>query len=625
MTGSDRRNILLIEKLSLSNLIYLLVTGNANRESYFVYLDTIVSRLAKIPFFLKIQKKIIKKIEYADLPGSYFAAEEEGYQTAVDSIFDKNADNLFLRIAIKYCKDPLYRLALKKEFYNRYSQRRVKTFTILKYLSERFPDVPITFIPSDNEAIISSLSPRFITRSSFTIPPSVTILNHIRSWTKTALILCLFPVFLIIITAGYALRGFDGKPCIKNYDFGFDNFNTGINFKNPYEFFFLFDFKKLHPKKTLQVVRNKFETGENGSKTRLFFERLGYPYVEHDKVRVPLGFYVENICLEFLFGGLYAYAKNLFTSNWKESYVIPALAVMKMTIEAEIFYHQYDVRVFIARDEYSPFHIVRTLVARAHGNATIGFSHGDDCHHTAALNYLVFDKYAVWGEYYRDYLKKSLQHSDTAVIGAGIYGLDKTFCLQSRYHVPFKYRTIKNDFKLIGIFASSFTPELYITRERTLHFYKTVLDLTDNYSEYYRVIKPKGDEFSDPEFQELLKNRKRVIIEDTMWTYHLLSCLDALICINITTIGLEGLMAGKKVFYYDVTNNKNHHVYARYSEDLVAFDGSTLRRNLERYFNEGRYISPERIREILDYHGFRFDGNVVKRLRTCCFEQLNQR
>ncbi len=577
MTKSDGHSILLIEKLSLSNLIYLLVTGKTNRDSYFVYPDTIISHLGRIPFFFNIQQKITKKIEYADLPGSYFAAEEEGYQTAVDSIFDKNADNLYIKIAMAYCGDPLYRLALKKELYNRYSQQRVKAFTILKYLSETLPEVPITFIPSDNEAIIPLLSSGFINTSCCEIPSYIKFLNHIRSGIQIALTLGLFPFYLIIISAGYPFRGFNWKPHIKNYDFGFDNFNSGINFKNPYEFFFLFDFKKLHPKKTLQVVRNGFENSGNSSKTRLFFERLGYPYVEHDKVRIPLELYAKKICMKFLFGGFYSYVKNMFTSNWNGSYAIPALAVMKMTIGAEIFYSQNDVKVFIARDEYSPFHIVRTLVARAHGNATVGFSHGDDCHHTSALNYLVFDKYAVWGEYYRVHLKKSLQYSDTTVIGAGIYGLDKTFSFQSHHQIPLKYRIIKNEFKIIGIFASSFTPELYITKERTLHFYKTVLDLTENYSEYYRVIKPKGDEFNDPEFQELLRNRKRVIIENVMWTYRLLSSLDTLICINITTIGLEGLMAGKKVFYYDVTNNKIISL-CRYSEGLGAFEESTLKR-----------------------------------------------
>jgi len=624
MNGSGKQEVILVERLSLSNFLYLLVTGHANRKSFYVVPDTIIRYLMDIPFFLNIQKKYISKIEFSDFPGSYFTAEEEGYQTVVDSLFEKNADNLYLKIAMAYCGNPLYQLALKKEFYNRYSQQRVKTYTILKYLSEQYRDIPVFFIPADCEDIISSLSPQFINRSSISVPQVFSLLYLIHTSVKTAFFLCLFPVFLLIIAAGYAFRGFDLKPGKKTFDFGFDNFNNGINFKKPYEFFFLFDFHKIHPKKTLQVIRNRFETGGNGGKTRLFFERLRYPYVEHDLVRVSPKFFAKNICGIFFCGGLYSFGKNLITSNWNHSYIVPALAVLKMTIGAEIFYSKYAVRVFIARDEYSPFHIVRTLVARSYGYRTIGFSHGDDCHHTAALNYLVFDTYAVWGEFYQDHLKKALRYSDTQMIGAGIYGLDKTFRFQNATRVPDKYRAIKKDFKLLGIFGSSFSPELYITKELTLHFYKTVLDLTEDYPGYYRVIKPKSDEFQDPEFMALLKNRERVVIEDTMWTYRLLSCLDALVCINITSIGLEGLMAGKKVFYYDVTNNKGHHAYAGTSDNLVAFDERTFAKNLNLYFKDGKYVSSDRIQAIRDYHGLSFDGNVVKRLRACCIDLLKK-
>jgi hypothetical protein len=622
MTGRDDSRILLIEELSVVSFIYLLVFKKKKWIGFFIHTSNTMNYLCKISFFLNLLNGKIKKIEFADLPGAFFTAEEEGYQNAVDSLFEKNKNNIYVKTSRDFCKDPLYILALKKEFYNRYAQKRVKTFTIIKYLSEKFPNVHIVFVPLDNEEIISQLSDSFVNSSSYTIPENIMIINSLISALKSGFFLVSYPLLLILIAGRFLFRGLVWNPQLKKYNFALDNFNSGINFKKAYDFFFLYDFKDIHPIKTLQVVRNSFENSSNGQKTRAFFKTHHYPYIEQDKIKIPVCVFYSLIYQNFILGSFYFFLKHLFSTGWKSHYLIPSLAVMKMKIDAEIFYYQYDVNVFIAQDEYSPFHIVRTLVAWSHGNSTIGFSHGDDCHHTAALNYLVFDKFAVWGEFYRNHLEKSLKHSDTVVIGAGPYGMDKTYHWQLKNKVPLRYKSIGENFKIIGIFGSSFTPELFITKELTIKFYKTVLDLTDQYEEYYRIIKPKGDEFDDPDFRKLLKGHKNVIIEENMWTYRLLPLLDVLICINVTSIGIEGLIAGKKVFYYDVTNNRDHHIYATYSDFLVAFDEEKFHRNLKRYFIEGCYLPQELIDKISRSHGYRFDGNVVNRIRESCMELL---
>jgi hypothetical protein len=624
MTGRDDSRILLIEELSVFIFIYHVLFRKKKWTGFFIHTTNTMNYLCKTPFFSKLLKEKIKKIEFADVPGAYFAAEEEGYQNAVDSLFEKNENNIYVKTCRDFCKDPLYVLALKKEFYNRYAQKRVKTFTMIKYLSEKFPNDHIVFVPLDNEEIVSQLSDSFVNCSSYSIPKSVISINSLMSALKAGFFLVAYPVFLVLIAGKFLLRGLEWKPQLKKYDFALDNFNNGINFKKAYDFFFLYDFKNIHPAKTLQVVRNSFENSSNGQKTRAFFESHHYPYIEQDKIKIPAGVFYSLICQNFVLGSFCSFFKHLFSTGWKLHYLIPSLAVMKMKIDAEIFSCQYDVKVFIAQDEYSPFHIVRTLVARNHGNSTIGFSHGDDCHHTAALNCLVFDKFAVWGEFYRNHLKKSLKYSDTIVAGAGLYGMDKTYHWQLETKIPSKYKSIRHDYKIIGIFGSSFTPELFITKELTIKFYKTVLDLTDQYDEYYRIIKPKGNEFDNPEFKQLLKEHKNVIIEENMWTYRLLPILDVLICINVTSIGIEGLIAGKKVFYYDVTNNRDHHIYATYSDFLVAFDEEKLHRNLNRYFIEGHYLPQELIEKISRTHGYRFDGNVVNRIRESCMDLLGK-
>jgi hypothetical protein len=626
MAERDDARILLIEELNVRSFIYLLVFNKKNWMSFFIHFSSGMNYFCKIPFFLKLLEGKIKKIKFADLPGAYFAAEEEGYQNAVDSIFEKNKNNVYVKTSLDFCKDSLYLLALKKVFYLEYAQKRVKTFTVIKYLSNKFPNLPITFIPLDNEEIVSQLSDSFVTISSYTIPKSIIIINSLISAIKSGFFLVSFPFLLILIIGKFLFtRGLDCNSQLKKFNFALDNFNGGINFEKAYDFFLFYDYKKIHPAKTLQVIRNSLESSLNDQKTRDFFETNHYPYIEMDKITIPVTVFNSIICKNFIFGNAHSFLKHLFSTEWNSQYLFPSLSVMIMKIKAEIFYHQYDVKVFIARDEYSPFHIVRTLVARAHGNATIGFSHGDDYLPTSSTNYLVFDKFAVWGEFYQKIFINSLKYSDTIIVGAGVYGLDKTYNWQLKNKVPLRYKSIRENFKIIGIFASSFDSELYVTKELTIKFYKTVLDLTDQFEGYYRIIKAKGDEFDDPEFMELLKGHKNVIIEEKMWTYRLLPILDIIICINATSVGIEGLVAGKKVFYYDVTNNKDQHIYATYSDFLVAFDEEKLDRNLKRYFIGGQYLPQELIDKITRSHGYKFDGNVINRIRDSCMDLLREK
>lgn len=624
MTESDDAHILLIEELTVLSILYLLSFKKKNWTCFFIHISNRMNYVYRIPFVFKLLEKKIKKIEYADLPGAHFTAEEEGYQNAVDSIFEKNKNNIYVKASLDFCKDPLYLLALKKIFYEEYAQKRVKTFTMIKYLSEKFPNVPITFIPLDNEEIVSQLSDSIVHNSSYTIPRTINIINSSISPIKSVFFLVSFPFILILGAGMFLFRGLDWNPQVKKYNFAIDYLMAGVNLEKLFHFFLFYDFKKIHPAKSLQVIRGPLENSLNGQKTRTFFETHRYPYTEMEKIKIPVTIFKSLIFENFIFGNIHSFLKHLFSTGWKSHYSHPSLAIMLMKIEAEIFYHQYDVKVFIARDEYSAFHIVRTLVARSHGNFTVGFSHGDDCHHAAYMNYIVFDKFAVWGEFYRNHHEKSLKHSNTVIAGAGIYGLDKTYNWQLKNKVPLRYKSIRQEFKIIGIFASSFAPEIFITKELTMKFFKTVLDLTDQYEGYYRIIKQKTDELDDPEFKELLKGHKNVIIEEKMWTYRLLPILDVLICSNMTSIGIEGLVAGKKVFYYDVTNNKDHNIYATYSDFLVAFDEEKLDRNLNRYFIEGQYLPQELIDKITKSHGYKFDGNVINRIRESCMDLLQQ-
>jgi hypothetical protein len=291
---------------------------------------------------------------------------------------------------------------------------------------------------------------------------------------------------------------------------------------------------------------------------------------------------------------------------------------MKMTMEAEIFYKQYDVDVFISYDDFNSFHIVRTIVANRNKCATVGFSIGD--YSIRSIQNIFFNRYCVWGDFYREFHKDALKYSKTDVIGAGIFGLDKTYEYLKKGYTPSVYRNLGKRYRLIMIAGTSHSPELFITKQKQLEFYKTVLDRVSLYPDIFCIIRPKGyHELDDPEFRDLFKNYDRIKIEKDIWSFRLLTICDLVICMGSTSIGLESLLAGKKVLYFDNTG-WHRHIYSNYSPYLVAFNASDFQRNLDRVLKDGLYLDDDTLDKIRFSHGFVFDGHVKDRLKGICIE-----
>lgn len=604
-----KSELLIIEAPGISSLLYAWLRRKKYEQTVYIH-DTRLSGFFRPGTW-------IKKLEYADIPGSFFEVGEEGYSRGLDAIAEKYPGNLYATIAQRFCGDPLYRYALKKEIFNRYTEKRMKSYTFLLRLIEDLKNRSVVFVPADNEDVTAFFPEAAQQKGAWHVPPFFRIKNRIESLLASGIFYLLFPAFLAGVAAKNASRGLKLSVQKKEYPFALDIYNPGINRKKRgYNAFFLYDRGMFHHSKILHVIRNRFDNSAGAGQTREFYENYDFPYVESDTIPVPVRYYLETVIRDLVIRSIIDAIKGIFSEK-NHRILIPALAVMKMKIDAEIFYLHYDVRVFIMRDEYSPFHIARTLVAHSAGNKTFGFSHGDDCHHSGYINCIVCSTFGLWSTYYRRHLAKALEHTKTEIIGAGIYGLDKTHAWEGEGRIPQKYREIAKNHQIILIFGSSFSPDLYITRELTLEFYKTILDLTDAYTDAIRVIKPKGDEFEDPDFKEVIRGHERVILEDSVWTYRVLPVADLVICINVSTIGLEALMTGKKVLYYDVTANR-HHAYAAYSEYLVAFDPETMKRNIHRILVDGEYIDPDLITTIRHEHGFRYDGRVAERVREIC-------
>lgn len=614
---AENKKIIVIEQLNFFTFVFFFVfLIKEFKSAKYVHTSRFFDFFyAKIQIINKKTNEHFTRINFNDFLGSYCDIKKETGLYVNDALFDKYHSNIYSILTLNFCGNIDYSLAIKKELYNRYTQNRVKTFVFLKKLSDFHEQ--IIFLPTDCEDIKNFLSEKNRLTVVLLVPDYYLILLKTVDLLKTIGVMILYPFIILLLAGKILLKGISFHRIFKKfYLYGIDTYSYGIDWKRPYHEFFIYNKDDFHPSKILHVFRNSLRD----NKTKIKFERYHFPFTTWDEQKVPIRYYISRILGELILKQLKEFIFSMPYTNKKPFFLLPCIATIKMTIESEIFYTWYDVKVFISRDEYSPLHIIRTLVAHKNNNYSVGFMHGDYTIPGIETSvYLLYDKYGIYGPFYEKLNNSGLALCKTEIIGAGIYGLDKTYALAQKKYIPHSYAEIKKTHKIILIVGTSSGNDIdtCFTKKLLIKFYTDILDMTDEFKDCYRIIKPAGDELSDRELQDVKKGHERVITDTELWIYKLILISDLTVVIGSTTVGLESIMAGKKVLYYDVYHYPEH-AYAEYSPYLVSFNFNELNKNIKYVLKENNYLHDTTLELIKREHGFRFDGCVTERFREMC-------
>ena len=612
------RPLLVVEQLDGATLPVWWWLAWRNRGGYFIS-STRFFRAG--PIRLAVMRWTgLRPLRYEDFPGSYFEVQRRTVDLAGQDGLDPRgggpagAAAAFLR---RFLDHPLMEVALTKALMDEYLLGRVKALVFLERLLKE--DRRVVFFPKDNldfrrwAAVPSSRS-----WGGCTSPVSTRIANRFRSWIGQAAFLG-----YLIFTVGrmIAQRGVTWAPASpRSWPVGFDLFDQGIPWDKPHHTSFLYDDQLLSPQKILHIVRDRLLD----ERTRLYLQERGIPFLEAGRAPIPVPFLIRRILVSFLGGtGWLALTRPLGEDS--TPFLRAVASVILNLLRMEILESVHRVDLFVGRDEYNLGHIVRTAVYERRGGWTLSFCHGDDTHRTVSNGIIGCHLFCVPGPFHRELLIKSTTHCRSVpVIGAGIYGLDVTYQHLKTGWIPQRYRQLKERYRIVGVFGSSFQEDFFLTREMTLRFFRTALDLLKSHPEIVLVIRPKRKEFSDSEFRSLLKEAgPRAILEEEIWLYDLIPALDLMICIAVSSVGLEGLMAAKPVIYFD-ESGLDPHPYAEHDPRLVARTAQELRDRVEEILLGRNPLDPALLDRIRAFHGFRFDGKVAERLRGLIYQTLGQ-
>lgn len=555
----------------------------------------------------------LERLRYEDFPGTYF----EIHRTAAssnDTLCDNRLDGWSAaeRWLRRLAPNDLIEIALRKSMMDQYTVDRVKTAVLVRELQAAGHEVVL--VPRDNLP-----ADRWLPEGPgdawlrATIPRWCTMFNALAARLQ-GIGQALFAVMAIVVLI--AQRGIALRVTRQTWRVGYDLYDEGMNWHRPYHESFLYDDGELQPSRVLHVIRDRLKD----DRTRECFHRERIPFVESGTVKIPLrhalgrlprvvAVAVASSCASALHG-------HPAAVQWA------AVSVLIQLVRCEIFMASYRILLFVARDEYSLLHIVRTLLFEGEGGRTVGFGHGDDPLVTPANTYQTMSHFCFPSQAHRELLERNTRFSRrTSVIGAGIYGLDETYKAIALGQMPERYASLRGRYRLIGFFPTSYAADFFMTRELTLRFYRQAAELAGRRTDVVCVIRPKDDEPLDAEFQAIVQQGGDRLIVASEWSYRLLPALEIMVCIATSSIGLEGLMTGRRVVYFDESGFAEH-PYERWDPFLVARTPEALRWRLDRMLDDDMYVSADVIAALCAHRGGAFDGRVVERFRNVIYSEL---
>jgi hypothetical protein len=628
MTG--RKRVLILERLNFGSLLYILFTWRRWQQVHYLSEEPLgkwrwIGSVIREWFIAKAKTHRLLLYEPSPLADVVHKVSIRMNDSLYDDLKPGNHLIQFLR---SFKDDSLVEVAVRRALLVEYTFERIKCYALLaNFVDARKPESPITFLPRDNLDFLRYLDDPIFgvlnnSYASYRIPPFIRFANRfgeLARYLSWSLRTSRFIVGLVLHT-GLTRR----IPERKSYAIGYDVFPTGIHWENTHYEQWIYDDADFHPGRILHVIRGRL----TDVRTREYLEENGYPYAEWGTNKIPIRYFLKRVLFQFYFLLLINGLKQLVAArNRPLSFLIaPTVHVIASVIRNEVFYNQYYVKVFIARDEGDYQGIIRTMILNERGGKTIGFMHGAFIRHYS-ISYITMDYYCVFGEFDKQWLQNELRYSrNVEVIGIGIYGLDESFKYLQQKYVPEKYQVISTHYKVIIMFGSDFELSDAYTRQHALRYWRLALSLLKQYDDVYLIIKPKGEgrEFADPELAALIKKEggERLQLERDLWTYELISTADLMICPYTSTVGLEGLVAGRRVLYFDLGHCVDH-PFRKYDRRLVADNEEELLSNV-RWALEGEYLEPHVWNFIRTYHGCKFDGQVIKRFKEVVLKALHE-
>jgi len=276
-------------------------------------------------------------------------------------------------------------------------------------------------------------------------------------------------------------------------------------------------------------------------------------------------------------------------------------------------------KVELVKNDYNPRHVIDSIVLEKYGVKSIGIQHAGTPYDCPQLNFVEFDVYSIWGDYYANFFKEGWKDLRLAKTGREI--IDSMVIMNSNNEkiesinnkLDLKYG--KTKFRIIFLFSG---PN-YLTRESMWkELYKGFKEVSKLNFEFQIICRLREDSHkSHPFIKETMdfaiSNSCFITEQLEFTTQELMLIADLIITPNSSFAINEALVINKDVYTFDLTGNAKL-LFANYGAGLVIDSADNLIdviKGLENNF-QGLTYNKNVLSNDLNYHS---DGMNCNRIR----------
>jgi len=282
----------------------------------------------------------------------------------------------------------------------------------------------------------------------------------------------------------------------------------------------------------------------------------------------------------------YGIATDIAFRSRRDTYTY-FLSLYQFLLET-IYLRNYSCKAILCFDDYLALHIARTLIYRRYSIKTFGIQHslGNGVHGTPSVAYVCFDKYLIWGNFFRELFAPFWDDVDTVKFSYN--RIDNI--LRSReendiYHSHLFSIIPRSRKKNIVITPPQFN-EVLNPLLNSIGFIKFLNNLDGLILESCNVyIRPKTKD-NITEFRQLINNDSiKFILNDNCTTTELLSIADLVIASAGSGVMCECALLRVKVICYDFLGCVKEY-WMRFCSDVYCDSAESLYCKIKAFVND---------------------------------------
>ena len=348
--------------------------------------------------------------------------------------------------------------------------------------------------------------------------------------------------------------------------------------------------------------------------------KQGYKYIDKDDFK--LNNKLILIILKTQFKVIFFIGIAIFGLSSKRESVV----LSKSLIKALYYYFEKYLEITnikykaeLIKNDYNPGHVIDSIVLEKSNIKSFGVQHAGTPYDVPQLNFVNFDYYSIWGNFYakafqEGWSKINLLKSGRELIDdIVLINNDKVKVKAISDHLNHNYGETK--YRVSFLFSSP----TYLTKKTMwIELYNGFLEISKLTIDFQLICRFREDSHKNhpyiKDIFELIANDSRFILEQQDFTTQELMTVSDLVITSNTSFGInEALVINKKVYTFDLMGNANL-TLGEYGEKLVINSSEKLInviKGLEDNFY-GLDYDVESLTHDLNYFS---DGMNCKRLR----------